>query len=90
MAKVMIPAALRDYTGGQRDIAVAAATVAQVLDDLARQHPRLRRHLYSEHGSLRSYVNVFVNQDEIRSLDGLDTEVGEADTLYIVPSIAGG
>lgn len=90
MSTIRIPAALRDCTSGQSDVAVDAQTVAEALDVLARAHPRLRRHLYSERGGLRNYVNVFVNQDEIRSLDGLETKLGPADTLYIVPSIAGG
>ncbi|MGQ0563030.1 MAG: molybdopterin-synthase adenylyltransferase MoeB [Gemmatimonadota bacterium] len=90
MATVRIPAALRDYTDGQSAVAVAAASVAEALEHVARRHPRLRRHLYTEQGALRSYVNVFVNENEIRNLNGVDTRVSEDDTLLIVPSIAGG
>lgn len=87
---VKIPAALRDYTGGQDLVAVTAGSVADALDQLTRQHPSLRRHLYTDRGELRNYVNVFVNENEIRTLNGLETRVVEADTLFIVPSIAGG
>ena len=90
MATVRIPAALRDYTDGRAAVDVAAATVAEALDLVARQHPRLRRHLYTEQGGLRSYVNVFINEEEIRTLDGVDTRLAATDTLMIVPSIAGG
>ena len=90
MPTIQIPAALRDLTNGLTAIDVAAATVAEALEDMARQHPNLRRHLYDERGRLRSYVNVFLNGDEIRSLNGIDTGVADTDTLLIVPSIAGG
>ncbi|MGQ0815055.1 MAG: molybdopterin-synthase adenylyltransferase MoeB [Gemmatimonadota bacterium] len=87
---IRIPAALRAYTNGQATLEVAAESVGAALESVARQHPRLRRHLYTETGALRSYVNVFVNENEIRSLKGVDTTVGASDTLMIVPSIAGG
>jgi molybdopterin/thiamine biosynthesis adenylyltransferase/rhodanese-related sulfurtransferase/molybdopterin converting factor small subunit len=87
---IRIPAALRDYTDGATDLSVNAPSVGAALSHLAEQHPRLRRHLYTEQGELRSYVNVFLNDDEIRTLDGLQTVVTEHDTLFIVPSIAGG
>ena len=90
MATVRIPAALRDYTDGNADIDVEANSVANILADVTHKHPRLRRHLYSEQGELRSYVNVFINENEIRSLDGMATHVTERDTVTIVPSIAGG
>jgi adenylyltransferase/sulfurtransferase len=87
---VRIPAALSDYSDGQRAIDVQATTVREALDCVAQRHPRLRRHLYTEQGLLRSYVNVFVNQDDIRNLAGVETVVQSTDTLLIVPSIAGG
>ena len=90
MALVRIPAALRDYTDGHAEMPVAGDTVAVALNGLAAAYPQLRRHLYTERGELRSYVNVFVNEDDVRTLHGLQTPVGEADTLMIVPSIAGG
>ena len=90
MTTVRIPAALRDYTNGNAAIEVAPGNVAAALASVADQHPALRRHLYTDQGTLRSYVNVFVNENEIRSLDGLDTQIGETDSVMIVPSIAGG
>jgi adenylyltransferase/sulfurtransferase len=87
---VRIPAALSDYTDGHSAIDVHATTVGEALECLAERHPRLRRHLYTEQGALRSYVNVFVNQDDIRGLAGVETTVQSTDTLLIVPSIAGG
>lgn len=71
-------------------VAVAGESVGDALEQLARTHPHLRRHLYTDHGALRSYVNVFVNENDIRTLQGVQTRVSDADTLYIVPSIAGG
>jgi molybdopterin/thiamine biosynthesis adenylyltransferase/rhodanese-related sulfurtransferase/molybdopterin converting factor small subunit len=87
---VRIPAALRDYTDGEAAVDVVADNVAAVIDEVAVRHPRLRRHLYTEQGALRSYVNVFVNENEIRSLDGMETRIAATDTIMIVPSIAGG
>lgn len=90
MTTVRIPAALRDYTDGRAVVVVAAPTVGDALEMLARAHPRLRRHLYTEQGALRSYVNVFVNENDVRALNGTATPVQADDTLVIVPSIAGG
>jgi molybdopterin converting factor small subunit len=90
MALIRIPAALRDYTSGAAEMAVAGDSVAVALDRLLASHPQLRRHLYTEQGELRSYVNVFVNEDDVRTLGGLQTRISEDDTLMIVPSIAGG
>ena len=90
MALIRIPAALRDYTGGKAEMPVTAGTVGHALNSLSAAHPQLKRHLYTEHGELRSYVNVFVNEDDVRTLRGLETSIRDGDTLMIVPSIAGG
>jgi sulfur-carrier protein adenylyltransferase/sulfurtransferase len=90
MAMIRIPAALRDYTDGRSELPVAGETVAAALTRLSATFPQLRRHIYTERGELRSYVNVFVNEDDVRTLAGLSTPVGDGDTLMIVPSIAGG
>jgi MoaD family protein len=90
MTLVRIPAALRDYTGGTAELDVTGDTVASALNHLSASYPQLRRHLYAENGELRSYVNVFVNEDDVRTLNGLKTKVQAQDTLMIVPSIAGG
>lgn len=90
MALVRIPAALRDYTGGTAEMPVTGNTVALALGSLSAAYPQLQRHLYTEQGELRSYVNVFVNEDDVRTLAGLKTPLHESDTVMIVPSIAGG
>lgn len=90
MAKIRIPAALRDYTNGAVEVTIGAGTVAEALYRIADNFPRLRRHLYNEQGGLRSYVNVFVNENGIEELDGLETRLADDDDVMIVPSIAGG
>lgn len=89
MATIKIPTPLRAYTAGQAVVTVSGATVHDVLYDLAEQHPGLRQHLF-EDGELRSFVNVFIGEDNARDLNGLETAVAENDTLRIIPSIAGG
>ncbi|MFP3854061.1 MAG: ubiquitin-like small modifier protein 1 [Anaerolineales bacterium] len=90
MSTVRIPTPLRPYAEGQKEIDVQAETVGGALDDLTRQHPGLRQHLYDEEGQLRAYVNVFLNEDDIRGLDGSETPLDPDDRITIVPSIAGG
>jgi len=88
--KVMIPTPLRAYAGKQDHVDVAAETVGQALNSLILQHGELRRHLYQDDGRLRSFVNVYVNDDDIRYLQKEATPVKNGDTVSIVPSIAGG
>lgn len=80
---------MRAYTAGLAVVSVSGMTVAEVLSDLASQHPGLRQHLF-EGGELRSFVNVFIGEDNTRDLQGLLTPVHDGDTLRIIPSIAGG
>jgi adenylyltransferase/sulfurtransferase len=68
---------------------VSGATVGAALDSLTDQHPDLRQHLY-EGDNLRSFVNIYLNKEDVRQLDGADTAISEEDTLMIIPSIAGG
>ncbi len=89
MATIKIPTPLRAYTGGQAVIEVSGATAGEVLADLLAQNPDLRQHLY-EGEELRSFVNVFIGENNIRDQQGLDTPVNEGDALRIIPSIAGG
>jgi molybdopterin converting factor small subunit len=89
MPTVRIPTPLRPYSGGQPQVAVAGETIAAALDDLTGRYPGLRPHLY-DGAELRSFVNVFLNQEDIRHGRGLETTVSEADVLMIIPSIAGG
>jgi len=87
---VMIPTPLRPYAGKQNQVAVTAKTVGEALGALIAQHADLRRHLYQDDGKLRSFVNVYVNDDDIRYLQKEATPVKDGDTVSIVPSIAGG
>jgi adenylyltransferase/sulfurtransferase len=87
---ILIPTALRQFTGGNSRIDVEAATVGEALERLTTEHAELRRHLYSDKDALRSFVNVYVNDDDIRHQSGTDTSLKEGDRLMIVPSIAGG
>ena len=90
MAKVLIPTPLRQYAGKNDSVELGGSTVGEVLFALTSQHPDLRRHLYSDEGKLRSFVNVYLNDEDIRYLQKDSTPVKESDTLSIVPSIAGG
>ncbi|NUO79951.1 MoaD/ThiS family protein [candidate division KSB1 bacterium] len=90
MAQIIIPSALRAFTNQQAKLEAPGHTVGDVLNDLTRRFPELRRHLLDEHGRLRKFVNVFVGNEEIRSLQNEATPVGVSDEVSIVPSVAGG
>jgi len=90
MTRVHIPTPLRQYAGKQADVTVKAGTVAEALTVLVSMHPDLRRHLYTDDGKLRSFVNVYVNDEDVRYLQKEATPIKENDTISIVPSIAGG
>jgi molybdopterin converting factor small subunit len=90
MTKIHIPTPLRQYTGKLADVQVSGGTVGAALSDLTRTHPELRRHLYTEEGKLRSFVNVYLNDDDVRYLQKEATAVKDGDSISIVPSIAGG
>ena len=89
MTTIRIPTPLRPYTGGSSAVAVSGGTVGEALADLTRLHPQLRPHLY-DGDELRSFVNVYLNKEDVRGLQGAQTAVAEDDTLMIIPSIAGG
>ena len=90
MSKIHIPAPLRQYVGKQSSVEVQAATVGEALNSLLAQHPELRRHLYTEEGKLRAFVNLYVNDEDIRYLQKDQTPLRDGDIVSIVPSIAGG
>src|SRR5438552_3167461 len=90
MAKILIPTPLRQYTGKQDSVDVKGTTVGDALQLLTSQYADLRRHLYTDEGKLRSFVNVYVNDEDIRYLNKDATPLKDADTVSIVPSIAGG
>jgi molybdopterin converting factor small subunit len=89
MASIKIPTPLRPYTANSAQVDVNGTTVRAALSDLVTQYPDLRQHLYNG-GELRNFVNVFLGEDDIRFLDGLDTEIDPDTSLRIIPSIAGG
>ena len=88
--KVIIPTPLLAYAGKQESIEVAATTVSEALSALTSQFSELKKHLFSDDGRLRSFVNVYVNDEDIRYLQKEQTAVRDGDTVSIVPSIAGG
>src|SRR5437867_3580250 len=87
---IAIPTPLRQFAGGQSEIQVEARTAGEALNQLTSTHAELRRHLFSDQNTLRNFVNVYVNDEDIRHAKGPDTPVKEGDTIMIVPSIAGG
>ena len=87
---ITIPTPLRGYAGGQKTIKVEGKTVGEALYTLTTQYPNLRQHLFSEDGKLRSFVNVYLNDEDVRYLKHIDTPIDESDRLSIVPSVAGG
>lgn len=89
-ATVRVPTTLRTLTAGESEVAVDGATVRAVLQSLEAAHPGFEERLVDDEGNLRRFVNVFVDDDDIRFLDGLDTAVPDGQTVAIVPAVAGG
>ncbi len=87
---ITIPTPLRQFAGGESEIQVEASTAGEALDQLTATHSELRRHLFNDQNTLRNFVNVYVNDEDIRHVSGPDTPLKEGDTILIVPSIAGG
>src|SRR4249919_2772364 len=90
MAKILIPTPLRPFTDKQDAVDASGATVGELLADLTKKHTGLKAHLYNDQGKLRSFVNVYVNDEDIRYLQKEQTPVSAADTVSIIPSVAGG
>jgi molybdopterin converting factor small subunit len=89
--KVVIPTPLRQYAGKRASVDVEAQTVGEALESLIQDNPELRKHLFTDEGTLRSFVNVYLNDEDVRYLENKEaTPVKEGDTISIVPSIAGG
>jgi molybdopterin converting factor small subunit len=87
---IRIPTPLRAYTDGKNEIPVDGSTVGEALDRLIEQYPGLRPHLFNGEGQLRAFVNLFLNEDNIKDLQGVETPVRPNDRLMLIPSIAGG
>ena len=90
MATIKVPPVLRPSVGGEKEVQAAGGNVGDVLRSLADQHPATQEQLFGPDGSLNRYVNVYLNDEDVRVLDGLDTTVADADTIVILPAMAGG
>ncbi|MEA2158904.1 MAG: sulfur-carrier protein [Solirubrobacteraceae bacterium] len=90
MATVRIPPVLRAAVGGEKELSADGSSVGQILRSVAEQHPETQSQLFAADGGLNRYVNVYLNDEDVRVLDGLDTTVGSSDTLVILPAMAGG
>jgi len=90
MAQVRIPTPLRKYTGGAEAVQAEGATIAALVADLDKRHPGIRERICDESGAVRRFVNIFVNGEDIRFLQNLDTAVKAGDEVSVVPAIAGG
>ena len=90
MATVRIPPVLRPSVGDRREVSADGSSVGEVLRALATEHPGTESQLFGQDGGLNRYVNVYLNDEDVRVLDGLDTAVGDDDTLVILPAMAGG
>jgi sulfur-carrier protein len=88
--EITIPTALRQYAGGQASLELEGTTVAELLSGLRTQYPDLGRHLFNEGDQLRNFVNIYVNDDDIRYLQGQESAVKQGDVVSIIPAIAGG
>ena len=90
MATIRIPPVLRPSVGGEREVSADGSNVGDVLRSLAESHPATQSQLFADGGELNRYVNVYLNDEDVRVLDGLQTPVGGADVLVILPAMAGG
>ena len=90
MATIKVPPVLRPSVGGEKEVSASGDTVGAVLHDLAQRHPATEGQLFGPDGQLNRYVNVYLNDEDVRVLGGLNTGVGDADTLVILPAMAGG
>jgi sulfur-carrier protein len=90
MPTLKIPPVLRNSTGGEREVQGAGTNVGELLRDLAEKHPATQSQLFDDQGELNRYVNVYLNDEDVRVLQGLETPVGDSDTIMILPAMAGG
>ena len=90
MPTIKVPPVLRPLTDGQAEVSVDGSTVGEALNALAERHPGVKGQLFSDEGDLNRYVNVYLNDEDVRVLDGLETPVSDSDTVVILPAMAGG
>ncbi len=87
---VRLPTVMRAHAGGQSEVRAEGGTIGEVVEDLIRQFPNMATHLRAPDGGLHRFVNVYVNDEDIRYLDSLDTKVDDGDEISILPAVAGG
>jgi MoaD family protein len=90
MTTLRIPTPLRTYTSGKSEVTVTGAKISDALNDLTDQYPAIKPHLFNEGGELRPFVNLFVGENNIKDLQGVDTPIKDGDRIMLIPSIAGG
>ena len=90
MATIRIPKVLQSHTGGQPEVETAGSDIGEVLRALTAEHPGTEEQLFGPEGDLNRYVNVYLNDEDVRVLDGLETAVADSDTVVILPAMAGG
>ncbi|UCE64785.1 MAG: MoaD/ThiS family protein [Nitrospirota bacterium] len=90
MIRVRVPTPLRPMTGGKSEVEMEGGTVAQLIENLGAAHPGLKERLYDEKGEVRRFINIYVNEEDIRFLTGTDTPLKDGDEVSIIPAIAGG
>lgn len=87
---VLVPTALRNFTEGNSSISVTASTVQEAIDQIIEIYPSLKKNLINDEGKLRNFVNLYIGENDIRHLEGVNTPIADGESLLIVPSIAGG
>ncbi len=90
MATLRVPALMKMYIGNQSEVTLQGTTVAETLNDLIFRYPAIKFHLYDDHGELRRHINLFVNEVNIKDLNGIQTPICDFDRLILLPSISGG
>lgn len=90
MPLLRIPTPLRPFTSGKSEINVNGSNISEALADLTEQYPAIKQHLFNENGQLRPFVNLFLGENNIKDLQGVDTPIKDGDKLVLIPSIAGG
>ena len=87
--RIIIPAALRQYAENRDSVNLSGQNIGELLDNLMQKFPNMKKHLFSEDGQIRNFVNVYVNDDDIRYLENSQTQLKEGDVISIIPSVAG-
>ncbi|MCH7675351.1 MoaD family protein [candidate division KSB1 bacterium] len=88
--EIIIPPALRQYAENRDSVKLSGQNIGELLDNLMQKFPNMKKHLFSEDGQIRNFVNVYVNDDDIRYLENSETQLKEGDVISIIPSVAGG